>query len=239
MIYKIKTFTNQDLNMYSIEKKDYILPIVKTKLRRKFFSEFFICNEWLISSLAKRMLFDEVYGDLLIPSSKRLKILAVGGGVNLAQKLIANNHDYTVIDILNYDKKETSEYFFKMHGIKLINNDWFFCMADFEKFDLIIANDLFPNVDQRLDDFLQAVYNSGASFRILLTFYDNKFYSAKRVEGDEIVFMKAWNLQNVKASLKNSLLHVPKEIAASLNNASSTLFSNNRRVALFESIRNN
>jgi hypothetical protein len=239
MIYKIKTFTNQDLNMYSIEKKDYILQIVKPKLRRKFFSESFITNEWLISSLAKRMLFEEIYGDLLIPSSKRLKILDVGGGVKLAQKIIANNYDYTVMDIFNHDKKKNCENFFKMHGIKSINTDWFLRMADFEKFDLIIANDLFPNVDQRLDDFLQIVYNSGASFRILLTFYDNKFYSVKRVDQDEHMSMKSWNLQNVKDSLKNSLFQLKNEITISLDNASSTLFSNNRRLALFKSIKNN
>lgn len=239
MMYKINTFLNNELNKYSIEKKDYILQIVKPKLREKISSESFICNEWLISSLVKRWLFHEIYGDLLIQSSKRLKILDVGAGVNLVQKLIAKNHDYTVMDILNHDKKEICENFFKMHGIKLINTDWFLRMADFEKFDLIIANDLFPNVDQRLDDFLQIVYNSGASFRILLTFYDNKFYSVKRVDQDELMFIKSWNLQNVKDSLKNSLFQVKNEITISLDNASSTFFSNNRRVALFKSIRNN
>jgi hypothetical protein len=227
---KITSFSEKNLNTYSVN--DYILPLVIPNSYDKVFSENFICNQWLISSKIKRMLFHEIYGDLLVPGNKRLKILDIGGGVNLIQKVIAKNHDYTVIDILSHDSK--CEDFYKMHKINLLNSDWSVCIKNLGKFDLVISNDLFPNVDQRLDEFLKSIFDIGNKFRILITFYSNKFYFVKRIDADEVMCLKSWNLQNVKDSLINSPFRVPKEILDQLNNASSTLFSNKRKVALFE-----
>ena len=154
--------------------------------------------------------------------------------MNLIQKVIAKNHDYTVIDILSHDNKGLCEDFYKMHKINFLNSDWSVCIKNLGKFDLVIANDLFPNVDQRLNEFLEVIHNIGNGFRILLTFYDNRSYFVKRIDADEVMCLKSWDLQNVKDSLINSPFLVPKEILDLLNNASSTLFPNKRKVVLFE-----
>lgn len=234
---KITSFSEKNLNIYSIN--DYILPLATPNSSDKIFAENFICNQWLLSSMAKRMLFHNIYGDLLVPSSKRLKILDIGAGVNFIQRFIAKNHDYTIIDILSHDNKRLCEDFCKIYQIKLINSDWSVCIKNLGKFDLVIANDLFPNVDQRLNEFLKVIYNIGIRFRILLTFYTNRFYFVKRVDADEVMCLKSWDLHNVKDSLINSPFQVSKEITNLLNNACSTLFTNGRHVALFEGVKNN
>ena len=56
----------------------------------------------------------------------------------------------------------------------------------------------------------------------------------KRIDGDKVMCLQSNDLQNVKDSLINSPIRVLKQILDQLNNTSSTLFSNKRKVALSE-----
>ena len=65
-------------------------------------------------------------------------------------------------------------------------------------YDIIIANDLFPNVDQRLELFLDKYLPHCKGMRLSLTYFDEpKWYVAKRVDGDEILTMAAWSLTRI------------------------------------------
>lgn len=60
--------------------------------------------------------------------------------------------------------------------------------------DVIIANDLFPNVDQRLELFLQKYLPHCKEMRLSLTYFDKpKWYQARRVDGDEVLTMLQWD----------------------------------------------
>jgi hypothetical protein len=75
--------------------------------------------------------------------------------------------------------------------------DWYdFQPADY---DIIIANDLFPNVDQRLELFLAKYLPHCKEMRLSLTYFDApKWYRARRTDGDEILTMLAWNEEQVR-----------------------------------------
>ena len=60
--------------------------------------------------------------------------------------------------------------------------------------DIIIANDVFPNVDQRLELFLEKYLPHCKEMRLSLTYFDEPhWYRAKRIDGDEVLTMLAWS----------------------------------------------
>lgn len=66
-------------------------------------------------------------------------------------------------------------------------------------YDVIIANDLFPNVDQRLELFLDKYLPHCKEMRLSLTYFDEpKWYRAKRIDGDEILTVAAWNKERLE-----------------------------------------
>ena len=72
----------------------------------------------------------------------------------------------------------------------------------FEKYDLIIANDVFPNADQR-ELFLIKSLPHCKKLRLTITIdNDENFYTAKRLDGNEILTQKRMN-GNVYFILKN------------------------------------
>jgi len=75
--------------------------------------------------------------------------------------------------------------------LKLDGVDWYDCQP--KDYDVIIANDLFPNVDQRLELFLEKYLPHCKEMRLSLTYFDEpKWYRATRPEG-EVITMLAWN----------------------------------------------
>ena len=96
------------------------------------------------------------------------------------------NHRYTICEIFNYDQKKQIEYF---SDATIYNGDWF--SYKFEKYDLIIANDVFPNADQRLELFLIKSLPHCKKLRLTITIdNDENFYTAKRLDGNEILTQK-------------------------------------------------
>jgi hypothetical protein len=83
-----------------------------------------------------------------------------------------------------------------------IDKDWGEYTPEGE-YDLIIANDLFPNIDQRLGGFLRKYLPHCRELRMALTFYNTpNWYEVKKLGGDEILTMLAWNGGQVRETLQ-------------------------------------
>lgn len=112
----------------------------------------------------------------------------------------------------------------------LIQKDWY----EFEPssaYDVIIANDLFPNVDQRLEIFLNRYLPFCREMRLTLTFYNiSRWYKVRRTDADEVFHMLAWDgaqlMQTLNKFSKQFILPIPD---LSLHNAPS-LYANQRHI---------
>lgn len=129
-----------------------------------------------------------MYQDLLLEGNK--KILDVGGGISALTNYIASKNEYYLLDILSHDKNRVDEYFLRGN---LVQKDWYdFSTRD--RYDVIVANDLFPNVDQRLEIFLNKFLPSTKEIRLSLTYYpNNRFYHVKRLDAEENLCFLAWD----------------------------------------------
>lgn len=141
---------------------------------------------WHLDSKAKRFIYDMVYSDYLRPLETTFKepqsILDIGGGYTGLTPIIYKNHNYTLIDF-NKPEDENVRWY----------KDWFLYYPNY-KYDCIIANDIFPNVDQRLEEFLTRFLPTCKELRLVLTTYDNRWYTTQRIDsGDEILTIKAWD----------------------------------------------
>ena len=216
-------------------KNDWIYSLVNPDPLPEYASDFG-CNQWLIESAPKRMILSYMYGDLISKKdyiSKR--ILDVGGGVNLCQKMIAQKYDLSVLDCLTHDKIKSAEHFFKENGISLINVDWFDMVDSKDNYDLIIANDLFPNVDQRLSEFIENLLPKTRCLRILLTYYNSlRFYTVKRLDADEVMYMRAWNGKDILAVLKTIAPKTWYSKLEKINHHHESIFPNGRVCAILE-----
>lgn len=234
-IYERVTFINKaDFEKYL--ENDYVLNLVLPKDQDEM-AQLLGCNQWLIDSAPKRFIFDKVYGDLLYrqDSTDRLKILDIGGGINLAQKLISKGHDLTVVDLLAHDDLKAANEYSERHGFNLINDDWYNLTHEIDSYDLIISTDLFPNVDQRLFEFLSRVEAKSKSLRLVLTFYQNpRFYNVKRLDADETMCMRAWDGSNVANALLASKVINDPLLLENIRTFSESIFPNGRSVIYVE-----
>lgn len=204
-------YNKKDLNEYL--KNDWVLK----ELKKYPQDNVFVSQKWLFEIPAKRMIYADVYKELL--KTKGLKILDIGGGFcGLSRKLI-ENHDYILVDIMTAGNGEWLKDVEKEINKKFWQNmDW----DEFdekESFDLIIANDIFPNVDQRLGKFLRKFNGRAKKIILAITCYDQKslladwseriitfvYNKIRRVNGDRIVFIKAPTTKETNEILKTNL----------------------------------
>lgn len=150
-------------------------------------------QKWLRSTAPKRLIFERLYGDLL-EGQAACRVLDVGGGLTSFTRRFARSYDYTLIELMAHDAGIAADRLEGEVGRNFIyRRDWieFECHSSF---DLVIANDLFPNVDQRLELFIRKFLPRSQEIRISLTYYNNpRFYVAHRVDADEILCMLAWD----------------------------------------------
>lgn len=192
----LKPYSNSELEKYL--KNDEI-----TLLLKKYSEcDVFACQKWLIDMPAKRMIYADVFHELLHIKGKR--VLDIGGGYCGISDILAQNHDYTLVDIMAHDKGLFEERV-KNTKIKWIDSDW----SDFNpetKYDYIIANDLFPNVDQRLESFIKKFSPFAKKLIVTLTCHESeRIYKVKRVDADEYLTMRAWNADITSLVLKSAL----------------------------------
>ena len=181
----IHFFTEDDLAAYRAEG-DPIFSLLGDIRARGADSE-----RWLAESEAKRMIAWHVYGPLLAPKTPRFRILDIGAGFSSLSFALAVRHDYAVRDLLPPPGV-------RWPGLeRWVQDDW--ARIPLADYDLVIANDLFPNVDQRLDEVLDKF--SECSLRLVLTTYENRWYRARRMDADELLTVKMWDWKTTARTL--------------------------------------
>ena len=165
--------------------------------------------------------------------NEKTSVLDVGGGYNSLTKVLAKNSEYTLMDFMahggdDYLKEVSEEY-----RINFLQADWYEC-NEIKEYDIIIANDIFPDVDQRLELFLDKMLPKCKELRLVCTYYNNpKFYQTKRVDDSEIMTFLSWDGEITalklrkymeRADIKESELNIMKTDCTSI-------FRNGRQVA--------
>jgi len=179
-------FTKKELDKYILEG-DIIGSLLYDN------DNMFTSHKWLVNSLPKRAIYNILYGDLLESKTSK-KILDIGGGFCSLTNILVEKHDYYLLDIMAHD--ETNDL-----GDFLIKESWYDFKPD--EYDIVISNDLFPNVDQRLELFLKKYIPLTKEIRISLTYYNTpRFYTTKRVDADEIFCQLAYDGCQVKNILE-------------------------------------
>lgn len=165
--------------------------------------EAFASHRWLRESPPKRLLFQRLYGDLLAGGTRRLRVLDVGGGFTALTRRILAHHDYELVDIMAHGGHDALRALEKEVGREFWHPvDWYDLVPDAGGYDVVVANDLLPNVDQRLELFLAKFVPVADEVRLSLTFYETpRFYPARRVDGDEVLFVLAWDGERTSAAL--------------------------------------
>lgn len=229
-------YSKNDLADYL--ENDWVLEEIK----KCPLDDVFISQKWLKEIPAKRMIYADIYKEFL--SSRGLKVLDIAGGFcGLSRKLLAN-HDYTLVDIMTAGCGERLRTIEKEIGKNFWRNkDW----AEFEPkdyYDVIIANDIFPNVDQRLGQFLRKFKNRAKRIIVTVTTHDQQskladfaekamtyvYNKIKRVNGDKIVFIRCPGTDQTNSILKDFFgSEFPK-----LDRRAQSLFENGRFVYKLE-----
>jgi hypothetical protein len=192
--------------------------------------EEFTSQIWLRKDIAKRFIYAHCYGDLFQDKTD-LKILDVGGGLSVFTRLYNQRHDYKLIEILAHD----SDRLIKNEHPYIFNDDWFKFDFQDQFFDIVIANDIFPNVDQRLELFLEKVLPCTSLLRMSLTYYnDNRFYLTKRLEADEVLTLLAWNSQQLRLVLDKFSSFIISPDMDIFDSETNSVFDNGRQVCCIE-----
>jgi ABC-type polysaccharide/polyol phosphate transport system ATPase subunit len=158
------------------------------------------CQRWLAETPAKRLIYDMLYGDLLGAGGRR--VLDVGGGLTALTRRLALRHRYELVDLMAHDPPEVvSGFRASAPSAEFHCCDWWRC--DFSGiYDVVIANDLFPNADQRLVPFLERVLPVAREVRLSLTYYnDPRFYLTKRLDAEEVLCLLAWDGRQTASAL--------------------------------------
>lgn len=227
-----REYTQADLDEYL--KNDVILE----DLRRYSGDADFSSHKWLEKIPAKRMIYHDVYGELFGTRNKR--VLDIGGGFWGKSRELIQNHDYTLVDIMTRDSHEKLRSIERELGKFWDSGDWYDFNIDGE-YDYIVANDIFPNVDQRLGKFLQKFRPYARKMILTLTCYDRqsmidtlfekmvqRLHSiAGRVDADKVVFVRAPGTDATNAILKEELRDSAPVLPQSGN---PSIFSNGRKV---------
>lgn len=189
------------------------------------------CQRWLRATPAKRYAAHVLYGDLL--ASEGLRVLDVGGGLTTLTRTLAERHDYTLVDIMAHDSDASiSAFLASAPAFKVIKEDWFAAIGD-EKFDVVIAADLFPNVDQRLALFLDRVLPHCGQVRLSLTYYNEpRFYQTWRIDADEVLCMLAWDGEQTARTLGRYADRIVNADFDLFAVTSDSVFPNKRQVCL-------
>ncbi len=223
------TFDRKMLDAYL--ENDVILQMLHEGGNRFGEGSAFKSEKWLFDSPAKRMIYFYMYGDLLRETGTMKRILDVGGGYcRLTTRLLAN-HEYSLIDIMVHDdhsrlldieKKLEKEFW--------MNSDWL-GLDDKNTYDIVIANDIFPNVDQRVSLFLDKFLPVCHEMRISFTCYNTPtYYTVKRIDAEEILQIEAWNGARLQQVLQPYLESVGTADLSPLLARDESIFSNRRQV---------
>jgi hypothetical protein len=194
-----------------------------------------VCHSWLSDSLPKRFIFNHLYGNLLSGGSRK-SILDIGGGITGLTGQLAHDHDYTLVDIMAHDDIKQGRYLEKSIGREFLQaEDWFvFLQRDSKQhWDTVIANDLFPNVDQRLVPFLESVLPRARRVVVSLTYYNAwRWYLTRRVDADEILTQMSWDHSMLSSVLARYSDRIVGSDFAEFGREKASVYPNGRHVCL-------
>lgn len=219
----ISRYSDADLQAYL--QNDVVLQQLQNLAEYKTFAT----HEWLLSIPAKRLIYQDVYGELL--NTKGKSILDIGGGFSGLTTVLSANHDYTLVDIMAHNHEEMNKLAKDLH-MEWVKEDWFNFVPT-KQYDYIIANDLFPNVDQRLVAFIKKFKPFAGTLVATLTCYESdRFYVTKRVDADEVLTVKPWNWGMTRYGLTEALPELASLLPEkfSKTETEAPLFANGRDV---------
>jgi len=158
------------------------------------------CTRWLMEQSPKRLAISRLYWDLLT-EVEGLRVVDVGGGLSVFTPLLADRHDYVLVDPLDLDEHAVAEEVFATTSdVCWMPIDW--AELEPEPCDVVIANDLFPNVDQRLRMFVDRWRPVSSELRLLVTYFiEPRWYRARREGADEVLTVSAWSKSDVETFL--------------------------------------
>lgn len=215
------------------KKNDWILDILNKEEEEE--DKKVRTHQWLKEMDNKRMIYADVYGDLLNDSSD-LSVLDVGGAYTSLTKKMLNNVDYNLLDFIAHGGENTIGAIEKRVKKNFwINSDWMDVQCENKQYDIIIANDIFPDVDQRMELFIDKFLPICKELRLVLTFYNTpKYYRAKRIDDLEVLTFLSWDGEITSLKLKkyeDRLLDTSEEEINELKECKDSIYWNGRQVA--------
>lgn len=225
-------FNATDVENYM--KQDWIMQLLKSCAEKSCVEKNVITvatNEWLMTDVNKRMIYAEMYGDFLI--EKQNKKVLDAGGVSLLTNVLAENTEYTLVDLLAHGGKEYLKQHKNLH-VKLKALDWYLLEMD-EDYDVILANDIFPNVDQRMELFIEKMLPHCRELRMSVTYYNTlRFYVTRRLDAEEILTMLCYDGDMVSSKLKkylSEMIDTKEKDLVDMKTDKSSIYENGRQVA--------
>jgi|GEM_PF-1531385 len=190
------------------------------------------CQKWLRDTPPKRLVFEQLYGDLL-SDGPRMRILDIGGGITALSSVLAKRHDYHLVDLMAHDDMHAAKAIEDRAGRAFIHqSDWYEFLPK-GNFDVVIANDIFPNVDQRLALFVERFTSCSTQVRMSLTYYNTpRFYLTRRVDAEEYLCLLAWGGRETFTAIEPYLSPKYSSEAANMQTDVTSVYPNGRHVAL-------
>lgn len=224
------TYHKNDLEEYL--KNDWILDMINNCASEN--EKTIRTNKWLFEMDNKRMIYADVYGDILRGEvGSDTSVLDVGGGINALTKKLAENCDYHLLDFLAHGGSEYLASFSEQYKIDWINDDWY--QTNLDRYDVIIANDIFPDVDMRMELFIEKMLPVCRELRLVLTYYNQPmFYQAKRVNDSEVLTFLSWDGEITALKLEKYLdraFDTTTQEIESIKSETESIYRNGRQVS--------
>lgn len=162
-----------------------------------------IANEWLLKLPWKPVEMQMIFGDLLQSTKKNLKILEIAGSLSSITLSLVKNHDYTLVEEAYH---ETTSDYVKLQeylGKSFIHLEDWYDFTPAADYDIVIVNDLFPNADQRLYEFIERYLPVTQELRMTLTYYEDLFFKVSRIESGETLTMRPWGLREITTFIEH------------------------------------
>jgi hypothetical protein len=170
-----------------------------------------VANDWLERQEWKRVLAYQLFADLLANDAQRRRILEVGGGLSALTMGLAQRHDYALVELATHETAENYRKLEALLGRSFITlGDWSDVRLE-GNYDIIIANDLFPNVDQRLYAFIDWAWPRCRELRLTLTYYENTVWKVKRIQSGEQLTICPWGVREMRVFLDYLVSRYPAD----------------------------